>query len=228
MQFGPPIVTNGLQLCLDAANRKSYSGTGNNWKDLSGNNNNGTLINSPLFDGRSFSFDGTNEYIGMSQQVSLSAVNGFSFSLWIKVPSNQISAGWNYLLSDRDTGGTPSNHPGDYEIGIYGSSSTSFLFKDNVASPNSISVYLSPNTWTNIVWGQNSSYQPFIYKNGVLATSLSNTFGNGGLEFSYLFTRESISNPLKCDCANIQVYNRTLSSDEILQNYNATKSRFGL
>ena len=63
---GPKIVTNGLVLYLDAANKKSYPGSGTTWTDLSGNNNTGTLTNGPTFDsnnGGSIVFDGTNDYV---------------------------------------------------------------------------------------------------------------------------------------------------------------------
>jgi hypothetical protein len=66
MNYGPKTVTNGLVLCLDAADKNSYSGTGTTWTDLTGNGNNGTLTNGPTFNsanGGSISFDGTNDYI---------------------------------------------------------------------------------------------------------------------------------------------------------------------
>ena len=63
---GASIVRNGLVLYLDAANPKSYPGSGTTWKDLSGNGNNGTLVNGPTFNsanGGSIVFDGTNDYV---------------------------------------------------------------------------------------------------------------------------------------------------------------------
>ena len=67
MYYGPRIVSNGLVLCLDAANKRSYPGTGTTWTDLSGNSNNGTLTNGPTFSAGnmgSILFDGTNDYVG--------------------------------------------------------------------------------------------------------------------------------------------------------------------
>ena len=66
---GPKIVTDGLVLCLDAANSKSYPGTGTAWNDLSGNGNNGTLINGVGYNsnnGVSLVFDGVNDYANIS------------------------------------------------------------------------------------------------------------------------------------------------------------------
>ena len=64
--FSPKIVTNGLVLALDAANTKSYPGSGTVWSDLTPNGNNGALTNGPTFNsanGGSIVFDGTNDYL---------------------------------------------------------------------------------------------------------------------------------------------------------------------
>jgi len=63
------IVSNGLKLNLDASNPGSYSGTGNSWYDLSGNNNHGTLMNSPSYDTNTKSIvtNGTSQYITFPQ-----------------------------------------------------------------------------------------------------------------------------------------------------------------
>ena len=65
-RYSPAIVTSGLVLCLDAANPKSYSGTGTTWTDLSGNGYNGTLVNSPTFSQGVFTFNGSTNYINVS------------------------------------------------------------------------------------------------------------------------------------------------------------------
>ena len=64
LSHSPKIVTDGLVLCLDAGDRKSYSGSGTTWTDRSGEGNNGTLVNGPTFDsgnGGSIYFDGGND-----------------------------------------------------------------------------------------------------------------------------------------------------------------------
>jgi len=66
---GPKIVTSGLVLALDAADKLSYRGSGTTWRDLSGNNNTGTLTNGPTFNAGnlgSIVFDGTNDYVNIS------------------------------------------------------------------------------------------------------------------------------------------------------------------
>ena len=71
---GPNIIEDGLVFAVDAANKKSYPGSGTTWADLAGSNN-GTLINGPTFDsgnGGSIVFDGTNDYSEMGIATDLS------------------------------------------------------------------------------------------------------------------------------------------------------------
>ena len=63
--YSPKIVTDGLVFAVDAANKKSYPGSGTTWTDLAGSND-GTLTNGPTFDsgnGGSIVFDGSDDYI---------------------------------------------------------------------------------------------------------------------------------------------------------------------
>jgi len=69
MFTGPDIVTDGLVLALDAANVKSYPGSGTTWRDLSGNDGNGTLTAGPTFstdNGGVISFDGSDDAVDIS------------------------------------------------------------------------------------------------------------------------------------------------------------------
>jgi hypothetical protein len=96
--YNPKIVTNGLALCLDAANRKSYSGSGSIWRDLSGNSNNGSLLNSATFSNEN---GGTIVLTNANSNVNC---NGFTFNnpnltfnCWAKV--NTIGAGYSHFIS---------------------------------------------------------------------------------------------------------------------------------
>jgi len=69
LYHSPSIVMNGLVLCLDAGNTKSYPGSGTTWIDLSGNSNTGTLTNGPTYsseNGGSLVFDGIDDYVTTS------------------------------------------------------------------------------------------------------------------------------------------------------------------
>ena len=80
----PPIVTNGLVLALDAGNTLSYVSGSTTWRDLSGNNNSGSLVNGPTFNsvnGGSIVFDGSNDYVEISP---VNASSQFTLNFWIK------------------------------------------------------------------------------------------------------------------------------------------------
>ncbi len=108
MKVGPKIVDEGLVLCLDAANKLSYPGTGTTWTDLAGSNN-GTLTNGPTFDdekGGSIVFDGSNDYANLGNASSLFPGPNITASLfcWIKpstVSSSNISIGDQYTPNHR-------------------------------------------------------------------------------------------------------------------------------
>mgnify|MGYP006213918775 FL=1 len=92
--YNPNIVTDGLVLCLDAANKRSYIGSGTAWDDLAGGNN-GTLTNGPTFDagnGGSVVFDGANDYINLGD--GLDAKSGdYTFGSWSRLTSLSSSKG---------------------------------------------------------------------------------------------------------------------------------------
>jgi hypothetical protein len=83
---GSNIVTSGLILSLDAANSRSYPGSGTTWSDLSGNGNTGTLTNGPTFSNNSLVFDGTNDYSTTPDSTSLRPAS-FSIDTWFRPTS---------------------------------------------------------------------------------------------------------------------------------------------
>jgi hypothetical protein len=102
LQHSPRIVTDGLVLCLDAANRQSYPGSGTVWTDLAGSNN-GTLTNGPTFssaNGGSLVFDGSNDYINLQNPSALNLTE-LTVSAWVRTTTNanQIILGKSYLTS---------------------------------------------------------------------------------------------------------------------------------
>ena len=226
---GPKIVTNGLVLALDAADINSYPRSGNTWYNISDNGNNGTLNNGPTFNsanGGSFFTDGSDDYI--STPYSGSATDSYTFSAWFKNDNysenkfilsrgrDGFGNGWslyNAVLTDgRASIGIVITSPSLEGLGTY---STSIL---------------ALNTWYHItgVWTAGTSLQ--IYLNGVLQNTLS-TAGKTVLRSSTNgWVLGSVSSTIFTSgyTAVCHIYNRVLSGSEILQNYNALKSRFGL
>ena len=227
LTHSPKIVTNGLVLALDAANNKSYSGSGVTWNDLSGNNNTGTLTNGPTFSGANGGYivlDGTNDYVINSSPTNIPVGSSSrTVQLWIYPKNNSCP------LVQLGTGGGFQV----YIVSFFNSSGTLYLFTDGINSANNISFSGTDlptlNIWNHITFG-NSGQNWFYYLNGV--SKLSGTFG---VTLNTIGQKYIVGNrdDVYLGTANVNVsqtfvYNRALSASEILQNYNATKSRFGL
>jgi hypothetical protein len=233
LNHSPRIVTNGLLLCLDAGNRKSYGGTGNVWRDLAGFNN-GTLTNGPTFSNAnagSLVFDGVNEYVDIPLSTSLNKTQG-TMNFWV-YPTRYNGSNGYFVNRDSST----ANAVDWLWIGPY---SNTFYFRlgngsdccSNDLAFGSVSSVIPLSSWTNICCTWVSNGTSAIYKNGTLHTSRSigNVpatnpsvtgrigLGHGGNGDEYFAGRMS----------NTSIYNRALTAPEVLQNYNATKGRYNL
>ena len=219
---GVNIVSNGLVLYLDASNTKSYVSGSTTWNDVSrsGSNYRGILTNGPDFsstNGGSILFDGTNDYLA-NNTYSPFVVGSMTYEIIFKANSNPT----NGPLGSTDVINTVPYFYLDYgggNIRTYhvGSSPQYYTVKS-----------LSVGTINHFVCTRNGLVES-NYSNGVstLGRTLSNSTGNcngfGGVGgFSLL------SIYFNCNVYMIRIYNRALSAAEVLQNYNATKSRFGL
>jgi hypothetical protein len=218
------IVTNGLVLSLDAADRNSYPGTGTTWSDVSGNNGNGTLVNGPTFNsnnGGSIVFDGSNDYVNLPGSRTFTTLTMIA---WIRINGAQAT-NWPMILMSN------SSSPDITGINLYfntnnlgyhsGDRPSSFNFNSNLVVPD--------QTWCMVAYVQEPT-QAVLYVNTNTAT---NALASTSVTLSAL--RIAIWNPaetgirtFKGDVAIAMLYNRNLSSAEVLQNYNATKSRFRL
>ena len=236
MYYGPQIVRNGLILALDAADKNSYPGSGATWTDLSGNGYNGTLTNSPTFsnsNGGSIIFDGTNDYTSTSLDLSWNNTNSVSISMWIKTGNLSQSKGF------LGTG----NFEWQFRQGQYAGANSDlvFVYWDNSGghtngSIPSMSGFFDDTNWKHLTMTWNNSNSTILfYKNGTQI--FSQVYGNpsvnrvsselmqiGGNVYSW----DGVGAYWNGSFSNIQTYNRTLSATEVLQNYNATKTRFGL
>jgi hypothetical protein len=223
---GPNISENGLIFSLDAADRTSYPGTGTAWNDLVGNNN-GTLTNGPTFNSGnkgSIVFDGTNDYVDTTYTADTG--NNFSFGAVCKPTSNGQSLGGD-IIAKNYSSGSPF-----VSWGVDFLSDRTFRF--TVADNTTFSFVLSAPQTLNQVYYLFVNYQNKVitaYINGVVVGVKTNT--NDPVYNDHTLTlgvwKESpTDNYFVGNIYNVQLYNRALSTQEILQNYNNTKSRFGL
>ena len=193
------IVTNGLVLALDAADRNSYVSGSTTWNDLSGNNNSGSLVNGPTFNsanGRSIVFDGVDDLI-----LTSTVTNFKSIGMWLFLTGG--GSDWVYILDART--GMANSWITLFSLGGgIGSAWTGMYINANPVTVSYTNIPL--NTWFYLYVDSSSLNTSAI-------TFMNRFSGPGG----------AIGN-----LSNIQIYNRTLTQQEILQNYNAQKSRFGL
>jgi hypothetical protein len=224
--FQPNIVTNGLVLNLDAINPNSYPQSGTIWYDTSGNNNNGTLTNgtswTPNGAQTSFSFDGVDDYASFNiNTTDITNSNQLTFNVWYR-----------YLTSGQDTSlleiGGFYNH-----WSLYWDSANKNILTFSITGSYSNRVQSTTNTktgqWFNSC-GTYSSNSTKIYTNGVLEGTVNNQtlLNQTGIKEGRIAGDNGTVNEMGGNVAIVQVYKKELSSQEVLQNYNALKSRFGL
>ena len=218
---GPKIITSGCVLSLDAADIFSYPRTGTTWRDLSGNNNNGTLTNGPTFSAGnqgSIVFDGIDDYVNVANASSLNA-SAQTISVWYN--ATVLPGRESVLVAKHDTVGSWNGY------NMWAGNNTQI--KVGSTGYNSGLGTGVTNVWYHLTLAYTSNVSLTGYVNGVSM----GTSGLANLSIS--------SNPLRIGrspdsfwsaftgkIAQVSVYNRQLSDIEILQNYNATKSRFGL
>ena len=228
---GPNVVTNGLVLALDAANPKSYVSGSTTWNDLSGNGLNVTLVNSPTYitNPDSLLFDGVNAYGVTANNILSSPTNSLSFDFWVK-PTGTSTYSQTILAKDSNTS-TP-------HLLIRRTNSTNLSFNvqltNGSATPISVTNFFvgSIDSWINIQITFNYTTGYFnVFKNGVLFYSTTNVFSNFPSTNVPIYISSFVSPGFLPWTGNISVckmYNQVLSSTEVLQNYNALKSRFNL
>ena len=219
------IVTSGLVLNLDAQNYYSYPGSGTTWTDLSGNGNNGTLTNGPTYssaNGGSIVFDGVDDYVDISGS---NTVTQATFSVWLKRNGSQIDyAG---ILFNRDV--SYINVSG---LNFYSSENTlGYHWNSDPDSYNFDSGLTPPDgVWCMCVVSVTSTTATIYLCQSSGITTATNTLAHASttLDTLYLgYDGEGIRF-MTGNIAQALLYNRALSADEVLQNFNAMKGRFGI
>lgn len=218
----PGLVTSGLSMWLDANDAASYSGSGTTWTDLSGNGNDQTLVNSPTYVAGPpsyFEFDGVSQYSTGSTPVL--GVNTYTKMVWFQFNTTGAD---NNLVS--------SNAGGHF---MYGANSST-LWAGNANTPPfsgggafGSAVSLSTGTWycAAVVF---SNPQIYLYLNGVQDAFDPTYTGSarGGDGSTNLACFGPAGNLLNGRIAEVYCYGSALSAAQVLQNFNATKSRYGL
>jgi hypothetical protein len=211
---GVNIVSNGLVLYLDASNRISYVSGSTTWNDVSRSGNNGTLINGPTFNsanGGNIVFDGTNDFVSGSC-TTVNANVGMTTFIWVRTSITSPQVFFSHTSGVND--GFRLEIDGGQFLLTFGGVA-------NYSSGNSV----SDGNWKQLVVTTVGTTGR-IYINGNLVASP--TVGTmQGTPNQFVISGSTIRF-LNGNVASVILYNRALSAAEVLQNFNATRTRFGL
>ena len=224
---GPNIIMDGLVFMADAANPDSYPGSGTTWNDLTTTQNHGTLTNGPTFDsgnGGSIVFDGANDYSKNTGSSDYDLTEG-TVECWAKVHSSTTNFfGVGSIF-------TQSPYKG---FGIHSAAnSTKFSLLITYNAVGTINYMDADNNyvidqWYHLVGTVGATRADFYidgvrneyltYTTAIAPSSQPITIGRFYSNYNGFYA--------PCNIASVKFYNRALTEDEVLQNYNATKGRF--
>ena len=222
-RYNPSIVRDGLVLYLDAANTKSYPGSGTTWTDISGKGYDGTLINGPTFSSDNLGcivFDGSNDRVDGVHNSELNLRNDVTVECWFRRTGGRSD--WVRIFgkggSSLRTYGLWYHVNSNYFLyQRYGGSTMNILFTKSVVL----------NEWYHMV-GTSSGSNHTLYLNGVNVGAASNSSTFHSSTSPYMIGYGNTHSTHIGDVSNCRIYNRGLSEAEVKQNYNAHKGRFGL
>lgn len=210
---GPKIPTSGLVLCLDAANTKSYPGSGNTWYDSSGAGNHMTLFNSPAF---SSANNGVLQFDGVTQYGSIVGLN-YSTSTFTIVGAARYSG--------TTKGRVITSVTNNWLFGHYSGATERYYAEGWIyqagANDNNWRIYAATENYA-------ADLRSFYVNNE--AKAIDSTLGSqgfNGLSIGRWGTGAG-SQFSTCEVSYIAIYNRILNTDELSQNFNAIRGRYGL
>ena len=234
LSHSPKIVTDGLILCLDAADKKSYSGSGTTWTDRSGNGYDGTLANGPTFDGAnggSLSFDGSDDHVTTNFDIDFTT-DDFTLEAWVN--PNFVSATYGRPIMTMNTTGSCSTYDFAFEFGRQ-SGKFGLVADGGNGNPTlyTSSTY-SQDSWYNVcvtrIQNSVNDWTYVMYVNGESSQTKTGNYngGSGGKLTIGKFADCSAVDEWLGKIAIVKIYNRTLTASEVAQNFNAQRGRFGI
>ena len=215
VKAGPRIVQNGLILDVDATVPRSYSGSGLTANGLIGGIG-GTLVNGVGFGTTNngfFTFDGSNDYINFGNNSTLYQNSG-TLSVWTKASSP--GGGFRGIIARQ----------GAYGFFYNDSILVAYDWGGNVTRSTGINI--ADNTWKNVVMTYQSGVNDgtIIYLNGVSVLTTTISISLFPTDYLYGGAEANANQFAACQISSFNMYSRTLTAQEVLQNYNATKGRY--
>jgi hypothetical protein len=239
------IVKDGLLFWLDANDKTSYPGDGTTWTDLGRGGKNGTLVNGPAYNsgsGGSIVFDGVNDQGNIPNGTfgySPGITGEISLEIWV-YPTGPFTSYTSEPPTTNLGGFIGQGYFGaniGWGLGMFAANGKNyFTFQVRnggtiVQAGENINHVFTNNNWYHVVGSFTRNNFSRVYINGVLASSTDSTplnghtltSGNSNAQISKINNFYS-----GCRIAIARIYNRPLSAQEVLQNYNATRNRFAL
>lgn len=229
--FFPTIGTSGLTIYVAAYDTNSYPYSGNTWFDLD-ENFDGTITNDPVFNSnnpRSFTFDGTNDYVTFGDSSSGSTTSDYTWGGWIKLSTTGDTDSFFGRGLDNPSG----NNGWSLQIANVSGKLLAAVIASGTQTSVSGTTTLQTGVWYYVVCVWDSGNSIKIYLNGVeegstnTATTTLRNSGDVGFRGWFIARGGSGDFYYPADYGMFHMYNRSLSSTEILDNFNTTKFYFG-
>ena len=215
---GPKIITDGLVLCLDAADRKSYSGSGTIWYDRSGNKKNATIVNSPSFTTQNlgyFTCDSTQNFTISNPLNQTATTQLWTVSSWVNIDT-VAGANARYLISGLNIGVAAEWYDSGTLLYLNGGANDYYTYGTTIEGAGWVML--------SFLFRNSDGYRK-IFKNttDITTSGPNNTSTPSGQSATF-----TIADNMRGKIANLLIYNKVLSINEISQNFNAQRYRFGV
>jgi hypothetical protein len=225
-QYSPKIVTEGLVLYLDAANTKSYPSSGTTWRDLSRSGTNGTLTNGPTFNsgnGGSIVFDGVNDFVDLGVTNLSTTLPSLTLNFFLKITKVNTKQAIISSYTSSPQGGWGIELLANNTLNFFGFTNTTTFTDVQTTQTYELNQILN----ICCIFG-NSTF--IIYVNGVqsgLKSGVSTIYRTSTIRLGITPPPTAVI-PFQGNIYLASIYNKALTPQEVLQNYNATKSRYGI
>lgn len=241
--FNPSIVTDGLVLCLDAANPRSYPGSGVTWFDISGRGNHFTLVNAPVFNTNRIVFDGVNDSANSTNTINFNT-NTITIQFIFKASSYPTFNGSNakLLFEHSNNFNLTNNTFIHYYVSDVGSSDI-FAGTKGIGGSfvNYNYSYFNKSNYNDLNWkfcniifdGTSNNRETYFYvqsteQSPIASPQLANNNQNYANTTLYIGGRGGTSIFADMELSYFSIYSRILNQSEITQNYNALRGRFNI
>ena len=242
---GPNIVEDGLVLCLDAGNSRSYPGSGTAWSNLVATSNTGTLTNGPTYssaNGGAIVFDGTNDFCDFGSMSG--SFSSFSVIVWFYPTNvanykNVIDCNFNFYGSGNVGPRLEMNSSGNLIWGYSNITTNNDACYGHEVRTSGLAV----NTWhcAAITYNGNGNTSATYYNGNQTTLNRITYSGSGGtiLPSGFVGSMNKVvigkgwydGVPDRVYAGRVSIgliYNRALTAAEVAQNFNATRSRYGI